>query len=374
MMKSLANQNGVVLVVTLAVISVLMITAIQVSRMVRKSAILGSKEKNRFYAKQTALSGIEFAKLILEQDAQKNQIDSIQEFWADPLWMAQAVEKLGYAENALTIKISDELSKLQVNALLKEFPGSEINPDQLWIWERLFKVMLEGNETIEEKDPAQFTNSIKDWLDSLDDDAVTGLSGAESDYYQGLDPPYACANGPFNHVNELFSVKGITPDLFTRALDKDIQELVQDVSPEIQMDQLITIHGLDNEFAQRTKFRYTGKVNINTAPLEVLAALLPEGMEMLAQELVDYRLQKDEQGNDFINALDNGWYNRVIELPNREKERFENMISYASHLFTVECTALENSEKIILVAVLKREQHKTSGKWTCRTIRMERKY
>ncbi|MBU1195802.1 MAG: general secretion pathway protein GspK [Proteobacteria bacterium] len=373
-MKSLANQNGVVLVVTLAVISVLMITAIQVSRIVRKSAISGSKEKNRFYARQTALSGIEFAKLILEQDAQKNQIDSVQEFWADPLWMVRAVEKLGYAENALTITISDELSRLQVNALLKEFPGSEINPDQLWIWERLFKVMLEGNETIEDKDPAQFTNSIKDWMDSLDDDAVTGLSGAESDYYQALDPPYACANGPFNHVSELFSVKGITPDLFTKPLDKDMQEIIETVSPQIQMDQLITVHGLDDEFARGTKFRYTGKVNINTAPFEVLAALLPEGMEMFAQELVDYRLQKDEQGNDFINTLDKGWYKRVIELPDKEKERFEKMIGYASHLFRVECTALENSEKIILVAVLKREQHKISGKWICRTIQMERKY
>ncbi len=46
-------------------------------------------------------------------------------------------------------------------------------------------------------------NSLKDWLDSGDDDAITGLSGAESDYYEGLEPPYSCKNGPMDNLGEV---------------------------------------------------------------------------------------------------------------------------------------------------------------------------
>jgi len=65
-------------------------------------------------------------------------------------------------------------------------------------------------------DPSAIINSIKDWLDSGDDDAITGLSGAESAYYQDLDPPYPCRNGPFPHLGELALLKGVTAELFER--------------------------------------------------------------------------------------------------------------------------------------------------------------
>jgi general secretion pathway protein K len=62
--------------------------------------------------------------------------------------------------------------------------------------------------------PDMIINPIKDWLDSGDDDAITGLTGAENDYYQSLDPPYGARNGPFKHIRELMRVKNITKEMF----------------------------------------------------------------------------------------------------------------------------------------------------------------
>ena len=54
-------------------------------------------------------------------------------------------------------------------------------------------------------------DSILDWRDPNRDHR---LNGAEEDYYRGLDPPYSCKDGPFNVVEELLLVRGVTPRLF----------------------------------------------------------------------------------------------------------------------------------------------------------------
>ena len=54
-------------------------------------------------------------------------------------------------------------------------------------------------------------DSILDWRDANRDHR---LNGAEEDYYRGLDPPYSCKDGPFDVVEELLLVRGVTPRLF----------------------------------------------------------------------------------------------------------------------------------------------------------------
>ena len=50
-------------------------------------------------------------------------------------------------------------------------------------------------------------------LDYLDADDMPRLFGAESDYYQGLDPPTLPVNGPITRLDQLLSVRGVTPAL-----------------------------------------------------------------------------------------------------------------------------------------------------------------
>ena len=57
---------------------------------------------------------------------------------------------------------------------------------------------------------SDIAEAIIDWRDT---DEQAGAGGAESEYYQSLQPPYRCKNAPFETVEELLLVKGVTPDL-----------------------------------------------------------------------------------------------------------------------------------------------------------------
>lgn len=56
----------------------------------------------------------------------------------------------------------------------------------------------------------EIADAILDWRDT---DATPGASGAETSYYTTLNPPYNCKNAPFETLEELLYVKGMTPAL-----------------------------------------------------------------------------------------------------------------------------------------------------------------
>lgn len=55
------------------------------------------------------------------------------------------------------------------------------------------------------------TDTIQDWRDT---DPLVRIHGAESDYYLSLPVPYPAKDGPFDSVDELLLVSGVTPGLF----------------------------------------------------------------------------------------------------------------------------------------------------------------
>lgn len=57
----------------------------------------------------------------------------------------------------------------------------------------------------------EIADSIVDWRDS---DGNPGAAGAEDSYYLALDPPYRCKNQPFETLEELLMVRGMTPEIF----------------------------------------------------------------------------------------------------------------------------------------------------------------
>lgn len=56
----------------------------------------------------------------------------------------------------------------------------------------------------------EIADAILDWVD--DDTAVRDY-GAESEYYQGLNPPYECKNAPLESLDELMLIRGVTEEL-----------------------------------------------------------------------------------------------------------------------------------------------------------------
>jgi general secretion pathway protein K len=60
------------------------------------------------------------------------------------------------------------------------------------------------------------TEAVIDWID--EDDTPQGSGGAERNYYEGLEEPYAIGNRPMISVSELALVKGVTPKLYEKLL------------------------------------------------------------------------------------------------------------------------------------------------------------
>lgn len=182
------NQNGVALVVVLGVISVLLITGLHLSRITTESVTIAQQRMDQFTAREMARSAIHLAMALLADDAAKTDTDSIQEDWADPETVSLMIRQLGYDQGRITLEITDELGKIQVNSLMQRFPGHEVNQDQRALWERLLDQHVEQDRSATDQDPDAVINALIDWLDSGDDDAVSGFSGAESAYYARLSP------------------------------------------------------------------------------------------------------------------------------------------------------------------------------------------
>jgi len=92
--------------------------------------------------------------------------------------------------------VVDEASKINLNALML------IDPSGTVAYNSLMKLPNMSDSV---------ANSIIDWIDS-DDNERSG--GAESSYYEALQPkPYRCKNAPLDSVEELLLVQGVTPAL-----------------------------------------------------------------------------------------------------------------------------------------------------------------
>lgn len=355
LMNTGADNRGMALLAVLAVISLLLVTALGLARKTGVSALASANASDRIVAHEQAISGIHLAMALLAEDASGTDIDSIQEDWASPEKLAAAVKAAGLDNSRLVLEIQDELGKLQINALIKKHPGRELNPDWLKVWENFFDPLTD--------DPVALTNCIQDWLDIRDDGAVTGISGAESDYYLSLEPPYTCANGPFTHISELFLVKGISPELFEGETDNEDAE-------EINPRDTITVHGLEEGKADARTYVFTAKVNINTAPLKVIEALLPREKADLANDMVAYRDELSQDGDAYINTLEKGWADQVIGFSKEEKEAFDRKVRYDSNLFRVTSQTTVNTVRQSVCALILRTKNNLSGTWSCSILQM----
>ncbi len=347
------NNRGIALLVTLTIISVLIVVTLEMSRKMRSAVFSAAATRDRMTLLHLASSGINAAKAMLIRDKNNSKSDSLQEDWANPDKISEVLQDFSFEDGNVTLLISDELSKIQVNALV-EFPeGRDYNATQMFLWGRFLKLLLSLEEPFEDIEPITIVDSMKDWLDSGDDDAVTGLNGAESEYYQDLDPPYSCRNGPFTHIGELALVRGVIPELFYGA------ERSQSIS------RFITVFGMTKS---GKSFAYEGKININTAELPVLAAIMPLGHQELAQVIYEYRQETSD--SEYINDLSSPtWYKKVPGIGDIEID--PKIIKTSSDFFRIESVATLNEMKMKITEVVKREKNTKNGKWECRVLRWE---
>jgi general secretion pathway protein K len=336
----------------LSLVLLLVTAALELHINERTNLMNASIFKDRVILNQMAAAGIHLGMAVLIKDRLDSQTDSLQEDWADPETMAGYLAEIPFEDGQLNVQVIDELGKIQVNALVNFPEGRQFNEPQRKMWERFAMGLLSlEEEALKDTDPLTIINSIKDWLDAGDDDAITGLSGAESDYYESLDPPYACKNGPFDHLAEVRLVKGVTPELF------------DGLGGIAGLGSYLTVFGAEKSGDQG--FTYPGRININTAELPVLAALLPLESADFAQLMIDYR--EAVSGTQYTNDLTRiNWYKNIPGFGDISIDPF--MISVSSNIFRIIATAQLNDIKTTTIAVIQREQNSKSGAWQCKIL------
>ncbi len=353
------NDRGMALLMTLMVMTILVTGALELNRQMRAAVIATADARDRLTLNQMAASAIHAGMALLVRDKTQGAVDSIQEDWANPEKIAELLGNIPFETGKVSLVISDEMAKIQVNALV-DFPkGAHFNDSQKIMWDRFLRLMAESKEDDLPDDenirPGAIINSIKDWLDSGDDDATTGLNGAESDYYQGLDPPCTPANGPFTHVDEVMQVKGV-------------RDMLEAIGGQQNFGDYLTVYGMtrSQQTVDKKNFTFAGKININTADLPVLVALVPSENPEYAQSIFNYRNEKED--GEYIHDLSSTtWYKNAPDLPG-DLTIDPKLYTTSSDFFRLTSTAELNDLKQTVTAVVYREQAKKTGKWTCKIL------
>jgi general secretion pathway protein K len=350
--KIIRNNRGIALLLTISVTTILVALALEYNRRARFAVVSTAATRDRLTLSHMASSGIHSAMALLAKDRAESNSDSLQEDWANPEKIAELIKEIPFDDGTLTVAIKDEMSRIQINALVTYPQNRNFNESQRVLWERFLNYFKnEDEETPEDSQPPAIINSLKDWLDSGDDEATSGLSGAETDYYQDLSPSYSARNGPLADLNELLMVKGVTPELFYGGTEK----------PGIS--EFLSVYGMAP--GAGTSFSFPGKININTAELPVLVSMLPSENVDLAQAFYDLRQEaaEDKNSGDFSNPA---WYKNISGFSGINLDK--KLITTASDIFRIVSEATLNNTKVTATAVVQRIKNAETGKWTCKIL------
>lgn len=346
------NDRGIALLLAVAVTALVVTVSLEIHRKVRSAVAVTATSRDRISLNHMAASGIHAAMALLVRDKMISQTDSIQEDWADPEKIAELIQEIPFEEGKLEVKIEDEMSKLQVNALVIHPDGLSFNEPQRIVWDRFLNSYVSKHDVFEEMEPSTIIDALKDWLDSGDDDAITGLNGAEFDYYEDQEIPYFCRNGPVKYKAELMRLKGMSMELY---------EGIEDIAG---ISEFITVYGASSQ-QSTTTMQWDGKVNISTAALPVIAALLPPEAADLADVIIEYREEKD--GDTFVNDLSSlTWYKSVPGLSDININA--DLITVRSDVFRITAVASLHDSQSSATAIVYREQLKKTGKFICRVL------
>jgi general secretion pathway protein K len=185
------NQRGVALLVVLWIFIFLLVVAFDFSTSVREEATAAHRYSDETQGYYIALAGFERGVYeFLQQSTGRDALGTQKK--ADIFDGDWNEEALG--GGAFRVRWVDEGGKININRADEE------------TLRRVFT-----NLGVEEPTKAVLVDSIMDWRDP---DDLHRTSGAENEYYRSLNPSYTAKNGPFDTVEDLLWVRGMTPELF----------------------------------------------------------------------------------------------------------------------------------------------------------------
>lgn len=190
-MKNYSSQRGVALLTILVMVALATILAATIAKRQTNTAentgYLMRQDQSLLYAKSAEAF---FSELLIQDSDNGSSIDHLQENWAKPM------PPFPVEDGSVSGKLLDESGKFNLNNLVKADGNQVDDSARRWFEKLLQRVGL----------PAELSQAVIDWQDTNDE--VTGAMGAESSYYQGLDPAYLTPNTKFHSIEELKLVRG----------------------------------------------------------------------------------------------------------------------------------------------------------------------
>lgn len=304
-MKNYSSQRGVALLTILVMVALATILAATIAKRQTNTAentgYLMRQDQSLLYAKSAEAF---FSELLIQDSDNGSSIDHLQENWAKPM------PPFPVEDGSVSGKLLDESGKFNLNNLVKADGNQVDDSARRWFEKLLQRVGL----------PAELSQAVIDWQDTNDE--VTGAMGAESSYYQGLDPAYLTPNTKFHSIEELKLVRGF------EGKNYDLIKPYVTALPE------------------------QTKVNINTAPALLLASIDPK----VDVKAIEQQLKVKETELTHFNNVDDLWKLSAFSgIDEQSKTDAASLLDSKSNYFTAQIEVVLSERKRQFTSLMMRK-------------------
>ncbi|MCL4468944.1 MAG: general secretion pathway protein GspK [Deltaproteobacteria bacterium] len=317
------DERGQALIIVLLIVAILVAVVVEFAYTTRVNIDITMRMRDSIQAKRIAVAALEIEKGLLTADLSISpnadypvygELNKNAQLWSQianfPLPVMIKDKSIGIMRGL----ISDESGKFDLNALI----GSDtITANQTLdgICRRLFEKLKLDPNTVD---------AIEDWIDS---DELPRPYGAESEYYEGLDPAYRAKDAPLDSITELKMIKGIDEKTFNVLMGKTDVNGKPLLQPADAMDSpLFTV--FPKYYDPNSPF----KINVNTASPVLLAAMYSLD-DSQVQDIISTREQTPFLSiGDFTNEL-----TKIgVDLNNPQVQAVNGYIDVKSDYFSVD--------------------------------------
>ena len=276
------KPDGIALIVAMIAVAVLSALAIYFAFAMKIETRLAMHADSEQQMLWLGRSGAETARWVLSEELSMSAqpYDSLNQIWAggpggpgdtNSALAGFSMNDIPVGNGTVSLKIEDCERKVNINTA---------GPMQI---QQVLTVMGVDADSI-----SGVADSIADWISP---ETAGRPGGAESDYYQGLIPPYYAKNAPIDDLSELLLVKGVTPEMYNGGGAGDEGDHTVPVSQHKLGFGNAPGQAPDYPFGLKDVFTpiSAGRININTADANVLQTI-PGVDAQTAADIIKWRV------------------------------------------------------------------------------------
>ena len=292
-----------------------------------------SREANYLVAR----SAFELGLTLLRVD--ESDVDSAEDIWA------AGPQEMTWEGRDLRLEVEDEERKFPINALVTAYDGDGAPPapsdEQQALNAALIRFLDKQGVQGQSAGPA-----LVDWIDS---DNLPVVGGSEV----SNDPTVPVKNAPLDSFSELLYIRGWTPPLgappkpllggLSSAFAVEEEPEIDDGSTAANAQTAVN----GSQWSDWLSLHSQGKININTAPREILLCLDEQMTDALVEEIVRKRQEGALSGEDDLRE--------IAAIDEDLLFRMGRLIRYNSQYFRVRIDVSAPPGPVHIQAVIQRE-------------------